>query len=113
MYKDIGGKIKHAAYIVFFLQIILYVVMGWLLLSVDMISCLLVIYFGLLISWFSSLFIYGFGELIGKQHRTKLHVRIVSGTHSKGTEKTTGCRNHFRRQIFGTVCRNPAEYLIP
>ncbi len=39
MYKDIGGKIKHAAYIVFFLQIILYAVMGWLLLSVDMISC--------------------------------------------------------------------------
>ena len=66
MYKNIGGKIKHAAYIVFFLQIILYVVMGWLLLSVDMISCLLVIYFGLLFSWFSSLFIYGFGELIDK-----------------------------------------------
>ena len=66
MYKNIGGKIKQAAYIVFFLQIILYAVMGWLLLSVDMISCLLVIYFGLLISWFSSLFIYGFGELIDK-----------------------------------------------
>ncbi len=66
MYKDIGGKIKHAAYIMFFLQAVLYAATGLLLLSVNVLSCLLVLSFGILFSWISSLMMYGVGELIDK-----------------------------------------------
>ena len=66
MYKDIGGKIKHAAYIMFFLQAVLYAAVGLLLISVNIWSCLLVLSFGILFSWISSLMMYGIGEVIDK-----------------------------------------------
>ena len=66
MYKDIGGKIKHAAYIMFAIQAILCAAMGLIYISEKDITGFFILVFGILFSWISSWMIYGFGELIDK-----------------------------------------------
>ena len=80
MYKDIGGKIKHAAYIMFFLQAVLYAAASLLLLSANVLSCLLVLSLGILFSWISSLMMYGVGELIDKVSSIERSCTLGSST---------------------------------
>ncbi len=66
MYRDIGGKIKHAAYIMFAIQAVLYAAVGIIGLSMNNIAGFFILVFGILFAWISSWMMYGFGELIDK-----------------------------------------------
>ena len=66
MYRDIGGKIKLAAYIMFAIQAVLCAVLGFIYISDKNIAGFFILVFGILFAWISSWMMYGFGELIDK-----------------------------------------------
>ena len=71
MYNNIGSKIKTLAIILFVISVILGVVLAvhFLSLDDDAILCFyafLSVVGGVIIGWVSSMFLYGFGELIDK-----------------------------------------------
>ena len=51
MYRDIGGKIKHAAYIMFAIQAVLYAAVGIIGLSMNNIAGFFILVFGILFAW--------------------------------------------------------------
>ncbi len=68
MYDNIGGKIKGFAIAAFIIEAIAAVLIGISFLTLDDESLyrmgLLIAIFGPIVAWFSSWFIYGFGELV-------------------------------------------------
>ncbi len=84
MYSNIGGKIKVLAKIICIIGIIVSVISGLGIIIVSSISYnpglsvfggLLVIVLGVLFSWLSTFFIYGFGELIEKVTEIESEIR--------------------------------------
>lgn len=84
MYSNIGGKIKVLAKIICIIGIIVSVISGLGIIIVSSISYnpglsvfggLLVIVLGILFSWLSTFFIYGFGELIEKVTEIESEIR--------------------------------------
>ena len=66
MYDNIGGKIKAVAFVEFGIGFIAAILSGVFLLGSMGLLALLVILFGIIGAWISSLMIYGFGEIIDK-----------------------------------------------
>lgn len=75
MFNEIGNKIKKLAKIIFAIEIIASIFIGLILLIVGdtqsngeglMIAGFSILFLGWLAAWISSLFMYGFGELIDK-----------------------------------------------
>lgn len=84
MYSNIGGKIKVLAKIICIIGIIVSVISGLGIIIVSSIGYnpglsvfggLLVIVLGVLFSWLSTFFIYGFGELIEKVTEIESEIR--------------------------------------
>lgn len=89
MYDNIGNKIKGLAKAVFVIETIMSVIAGFILLTIDedlsLIGFFLMIV-GPLVSWLSSLLLYGFGELIDKANEIERNTRgsdIKSETEAK------------------------------
>ena len=64
MFKNIGKKLKVLAHVLFWVELIGAAVGG--LVMIEDLVALPVIAGGILVAWVSSMFIYGFGELIDK-----------------------------------------------
>lgn len=71
MFDNIGGKLKTVAVVVCVLGIILSVVYGVMLFSSSFVSGLLAMVLGALLSWLSTLTLYGFGVLIEETVRNR------------------------------------------
>ena len=65
-FENIGGKIKTLAVILTILGVAASIIFGFYMLSENAITGLLIALIGSLVSWISSFFMYGFGELIEK-----------------------------------------------
>ena len=65
-FENIGGKIKTLAQVVAILGVIVSVIAGLFVLDDSALYGVLIAFVGSVLSWISSLFIYGFGELIDK-----------------------------------------------
>ena len=94
MYNNIGNKIKTLAQIVAFVEIILSVIIGLVLLFQEIIGFgLIILIFGPLIAWISSWLLYGFGELIesteeNKDINTKLLNYFINKDKDKNSKNT-------------------------
>lgn len=80
MYENIGNKIKGLAKFLFIIAAIVFLIIGFVLLSLNgelLAISLILIFFGPLIAWISSWILYGFGQLIentsiiAQQYNTK------------------------------------------
>ena len=72
MYRNVGGKIKMVAKVYAWIGIVLSVLVGVILLfsgSDSILVALIYIFLGPLLSWLSSLLLYGFGQLIDNTDR--------------------------------------------
>ena len=66
MFDNIGGKIKGLAKVLFWLEAIAAVIVGFVLVEGTEGLSLLFAIAGVLVAWISAWFLYGFGEIIEK-----------------------------------------------
>lgn len=72
MFDDVGSKIKTASKVIFFFQIVCFIIIGSIMISIDndlTFAGICVMLAGIFIGWFSSILVYGFGELIDRTKR--------------------------------------------
>ena len=108
MYDHIGGKIKILAKVTFAIVAIASIVGGFALLDgSDGLSMILVIC-GPLISWISSLLLYGFGEIIDKlcdiEHNTGImmkpsELKKARNRHEAETKKAEAAKQELQKQL--------------
>lgn len=90
-FENIGGKIKILAVVITVIGIGVSLAFGLYLLDSNVLLGLVIAVVGSLLSWISSFFIYGFGELIEKTteiaHNTKkdIKVEIVNDTNQNNS----------------------------
>lgn len=81
MFHDPGHKLQGVAMALFVLEMLTSVFIGLKLISInpqDAIWGLLIIIFGIVIAWISSLVIYGFGELIVRNAQTARNTALLA-----------------------------------
>lgn len=80
MFGNIGGKIKGLAKVLFWIEAIAAVIVGFVLVeSTEGLSLLFAIA-GVLVVWISAWFLYGFGELIDRVSEIAKNTRILPNT---------------------------------
>ena len=96
MFSNIGGKIKALAVVICVLGIIASVIGGIYLISLHeelIVSGVLTIVIGSLVSWLSVLCLYGFGELVENSQLTyETTYKIYKDMHKKDSNKTEPIR---------------------
>ena len=112
MYKNISGKIKVLAQIIFVLGAIVSIIWGILVcLTNDVMIGLLFLIVGTLISWISTFSLYGFGELIEKV--CSIEEKMNSSAFNKKVQKETKafeiCTDDYKKN---TVVEDKNEYVV-
>ncbi len=69
MFENIGGKIKVLGKVMCVIGVIASVIYGIILLKINVLTCIIVIISGSLLSWVGSFFTVGFGELISNSEK--------------------------------------------
>jgi len=91
MYSNIGGMIKSASTVFMWLGIIASAIAGtFLLIGAEIAYGIGIMIAGPAVSWFSYLFMYGFGELIDKTAESNALLHIVEENQKKIIAKLSG-----------------------
>ncbi len=102
-YDNVGGKIKGLAKVIFGLEAFSAVIAGILIIAYDddlAAFGIIFIFIGILLSWISSLVLYGFGELIEKTVKNEENTRTIAELLRESNNKPTA-------QIIASAVRGP------
>ncbi len=83
MFENVGGKLKVLAQVIFYIELIVIIFIGILLLGNGIETlwiAVLVIVVGGLLAWISSWFLYGFGEIVDKVGKIEENTRNQTNT---------------------------------
>lgn len=93
MFDDVGSKIKTASKVIFFFQIVCFIIIGSIMISIDddlTFAGICVMLAGIFIGWFSSILVYGFGELVDRTKRIDETLNPSNSASSQSINRTFG-----------------------
>lgn len=109
-YDNIGGKIKGLAKLIFAILAIAAVITGFVLMAQDedmILIGLLVVVFGPIVAWVSSLFLYGYGQLIENSDIIAAEYNRKNEKHEKDVAKSNAKKEAQRREKAKVIIANP------
>ena len=89
MFENIGMKIKNLALLICWLGIIASLILGIYQFNYSAITGIVIIIIGSLMSWISSFFIYGFGEIIESTINTSEKINYLTELYTLNKENSS------------------------